>query len=356
MPRRSRRLNPPCLLDGLSDDVVMRMFSRAPFTTHGTLHGVCRRLKTLLRSPEFLQQRVDSGLAEYGLVVAGGLRDGRLIADCSMFVGGQWRPIAPLSSPRYAACSAIVEDEDGQPEMWVMGGFGANGSGGGKTVEAYNPRTNTWRSCLPMRSRRLGAVAGVVGGRLIVAGGYGGYDGDPSDRLTSVEAYSSNGWTPLPPLPHATEAATARVLDGRFYVMGGEESDKVQVLEMTEENEFTWSVKAALPGGARQLASSACFEDKLWLLGGYDEHGAPTTSVLLYDVQSDSWATGPALPKPVGCCAAATVSDGKVHVTCFDDHEHEKLYCYTEEGWALVLPSAGTAIFEAATLESVLLG
>ena len=41
MPRRSRRLNPPCLLDGLSDDVVMRMFSRAPFTTHGSLHAVC---------------------------------------------------------------------------------------------------------------------------------------------------------------------------------------------------------------------------------------------------------------------------------------------------------------------------
>ena len=47
----------------------MRMFSRAPFMTHGTLHAVCGRLKTLLRSPEFLQQRVETGLAEHGLVV-----------------------------------------------------------------------------------------------------------------------------------------------------------------------------------------------------------------------------------------------------------------------------------------------
>ena len=72
MPRRSRRLNPPCHLDGLSDDLVLRLFSRAPFMTHGTLHVVSRRLKTLLRSPEFGQQRVDSGLVEHGLVVAGG--------------------------------------------------------------------------------------------------------------------------------------------------------------------------------------------------------------------------------------------------------------------------------------------
>ena len=47
------------------------MFLPAPFEAHGSLHVVCRRLKTLLRSREFLQQRVDSGFAEYGLVVAG---------------------------------------------------------------------------------------------------------------------------------------------------------------------------------------------------------------------------------------------------------------------------------------------
>ena len=28
MPRRSRRLNLPCLLDGLSDDLVLRLFAR----------------------------------------------------------------------------------------------------------------------------------------------------------------------------------------------------------------------------------------------------------------------------------------------------------------------------------------
>ena len=111
MRRRSRRLNPPCHLDGLGDDLVMRMFSRAPFMTHGTLHVVCRRLKTLLRSPEFLQQRVDSGLVEHGLVVAGGQGDFLTTASCSMFTGGRWRQIAPLSGRRARHCSAIVAYE-----------------------------------------------------------------------------------------------------------------------------------------------------------------------------------------------------------------------------------------------------
>ena len=147
-----------CALDGLSDDLVLRLFSRAPFATHGTLHVVCRRLKTLLRSREFLQQRVVSGLAEYGLIAAGGVRNGtESIADCSMFACGRWRPIAPLSCRRRLACSAIVEDEDGQPEMWVMGGFSAlpvSGDARMRAVEAYNPRTNAWRSCLPSTTTR----------------------------------------------------------------------------------------------------------------------------------------------------------------------------------------------------------
>ena len=49
----------------------------------------------------------------------------------------------------------------------------------------------------------LWCVAGVVGGRVVVAGRRGGRASGFVD-LTSVEAYTPTGWTPLPPLPHAT--------------------------------------------------------------------------------------------------------------------------------------------------------
>ena len=282
MPRRSRRLNPPCHLDGLSDDLVMRMFSRAPFMTHGTLHGVCRRLKTLLRSCEFLQQRVDSGLVEHGIVVAGGRQDGDVSADCSMSTSGRWRAIAPMSGPRYNACSAIVEDEDGQPEMWVMGGYDARNRLA--TVEAYNLRTNAWRSCLPLSQRRSGAVAGVVGGRLVVAGGVArdvGY-------LTSVEAYTPTGWIRLPPLPHIATAATACVLNGRLYVMSGGACDKLQVLETSEEHGFSWTVKADLSHRSYG-AASAVYEGKAWFIGD--------RALGVYAPANDTWAAGPPLPR-----------------------------------------------------------
>lgn len=40
--------------------------------------------------------------------------------------------------------------------------------------------------------------------------------------VASAVAYTAEtGWIPLPPLPHATEEATACVLDGKLYVAGG---------------------------------------------------------------------------------------------------------------------------------------
>ena len=353
MPRRSRRLNPPCHLDGLSDDLVLRLFSRAPFMAHGTLHGVCRRLKTLLRSPEFLQQRVDSGLVEHGLVVAGGWRVGRAIASCSMFTGGRWRPITPMSGPRAGACSAIVEDEDGQPEMWVMGGCDDSGDSGDvvATVEAYNPRTNVWRSCQPLSRPREGAVAGVISGHLVVAGGCGaGCNGEELRGLTSVEAYSSSGWTPLPALPHAAYGGIECVLEGRLYVMGGWECNKLQVLEWKEEeNGFSWTVKADLPAECYNAAAGVV-DGKLWLIGGAraDLEGARdfVTDVNVYDPAVDTWAVGTPLPRAGEC--TATVHAGEIHVFLDDS-----ILVYRDAEWQY----AGACFdVEGATRQSIVLG
>ena len=282
--------------------------------THGTLRVACRRLNTIIASRAFREWRVERGLAEYGLVVAGGDGDDRAVADCSMFTCGWWRPITPLSGPRGDACSAIVEDEDGQPEMWVMGGSDGRGNIL-TTVEAYNPRTNTWRSCLPLSQRRMGAVTGVVGGRLVVAGGDAGIG-----PLTSVEAYTPTGWTPLPPLPHAAAGATACMLNGRLYVMGGRGCNKLQVLEMSEEIEFSWTVKADLPA-ARRLAASVVHEGKLWLMGGLIDQEATeltTEDVAIYDPENDTWAAGPPLPRAV-IRGHATVLDGEIHFVSTSD-------------------------------------
>ena len=158
------------------------------------------------------------------------------------------RRISPLSVPRDEACSAIVKDEDGQHEMWVMGG--ADDEHILATVEAYSPRTNTWRLCRPLSEGRRGAVAGVVGGRLVVAGGsaWRGLRG----RLDISRGLHSDRVDPAPASATCGRQATACVLNGRLYVMGGHGCNKLQVLEMSEEHGFSWSVKADLPAYRRE--------------------------------------------------------------------------------------------------------
>ena len=115
--------------------------------------------------------------------------------------------------------------------------------------------------------------------------------------------------------------------------MGGIGYSKLQVLEMSEENGFTWTVKGELPWAKpcveRMSAASAVVNDKLWLMGGLvteddddeeeENEYEPTASVSIYDPSLDSWAAGPPLPAGAvggtsgyGCDTA--VHDGEIHL------------------------------------------
>ena len=94
--------------------------------------------------------------------------------------------------------------------------------------------------------------------------------------------------------------------------MGGDDCNRLQVLEMSEENEFTWTVKADLPA-KRYMAASVEHEGKIWLIGGIVSWQT-SSSVLIYDVEADSWGNGPALPLAATCVRATTLN-GELLVT-----------------------------------------
>ena len=96
--------------------------------------------------------------------------------------------------------------------------------------------------------------------------------------------------------------------------MGGMGCDKLQVLQWSEENGFSWSVKAGLPNAWRRRTSAASVlhEGEIWVIGGSD-HSIPTSSVVIYDIEAESWATGPVLPRAASGPRATTLND-EVHV------------------------------------------
>ena len=124
--------------------------------------------------------------------------------------------------------------------------------------------------------------------------------------------------------------ATACVLNGRLYVIGGAGSNTVQVLEMTEENGLSWSRKAGLPAN-RFGAACAVHDGRIWVIGGcVGEDEVPTASVVIYDAEADAWGTGPPLPAAcIGCIAAAM--DGGIFVG-----GSAGLFQYTNAEWRRV--------------------
>ena len=83
---------------------------------------------------------------------------------------------------------------------------------------------------------------------------------------------------------------------------------------MSEENEFTWTVKADLPD-ERYGAASAVYEGRVWLMGGQ------RTSVVIYDPSNDTWTQGPELPQAIYSSPMADVSaDGEIHLYAREVH------------------------------------
>ena len=63
-----------------------------------------------------------------------------------------------------------------------------------------------------------------------------------------------------------------------------------------------WTLKAPMPA-ERTGAASVVHEGKMMVIGGEVNHQR-STSVIVYDPQTDTWADGPPLPEPRCGCQA----------------------------------------------------
>jgi N-acetylneuraminic acid mutarotase len=91
-----------------------------------------------------------------------------------------WTTKRSMITPRWAAAAGVIEGK-----LYVAGGIGADASARA-AMEMYDPATNSWAARAKMLTPRESAGAAVVGGLLHVLGGQGGPD---SDVLPTNEAY-----------------------------------------------------------------------------------------------------------------------------------------------------------------------
>lgn len=129
----------------------------------------------------------------------------------------KWARGAPLPLARGEVAAAVAEGR-----IYVIGGFTAGGENSTR-VEAYSPSTNSWSQEADLPLPVDHTMAAGYRGRVYVAGGYG----PGRSRLTTLFAFTGDGWTRLAPMPEQRAAGGAAIVNGKLYVAGGTTSSTI---------------------------------------------------------------------------------------------------------------------------------
>ena len=154
-----------------------------------------------------------------------------------------------------------------------------------------------------------------------------------SQSRVAVFTPDSETWSDLPSLPEGRSSFDAAVLDDKLYVVGGWQlsgdsdqsrwHDVAYSLDLSDSG-ATWQALPRQPFRRRAL-SVAAFAGKLYVLGGMNAQGGPTTRVDVFDPVAGTWSIGPRLPGGgmAGFGSSAFAAQGKLYVSTMDGNVHE---------------------------------
>ncbi|KIH59290.1 kelch repeat protein [Ancylostoma duodenale] len=141
--------------------------------------------------------------------------------------------ITPMEKPRSFSSVAFLGED-----LYICGGMGESGCT--NYVEVYNSEDNSWRVGMPMLKRRGGAGVTVMDGRIYVIGGQDSYGYEQS----SVERYAPDigVWEELPQMLCGRAFFGATVMNGKINVCGGIfKMAKLNTVECFDPKTMRWS-------------------------------------------------------------------------------------------------------------------
>ncbi|XP_060639005.2 kelch-like protein 33 [Anolis sagrei] len=307
LPCRVRYPKKVIVISG-GDLMAKNMATRSPtadvWFSHSFRNGIglvkqveWRRLEDLPEGPRFRHAVAvkDNVMYIFGGKHYYGVRD----TMCSVFkfdpLCQHWERLADMTSLRSYF-----------PVVFLDGFFYALGGGSNDvycldSVECYEPKTNTWRSCEPLPASLCGHAACVLNGAIYVSGG-----SDGSCRCHSTLIQYRPGAPPILLSTMREERAghVMEVLDGRLYVAGGLRwrdghggyADQL-ACEVYDPSLDLWLALSPLPQ-AHVIAASAVLEGELYILGGYSHNTYRDTHLIhCYNAIHDRWVSVGTLPQ-----------------------------------------------------------
>jgi hypothetical protein len=222
-------------------------------------------------------------------ISAGGLAsDGSVsarVAAAELTAGSvsAWQELPPLPAPRVDA--GIVA---GFGSMFVLGGQSDDGFAADSffarlavdgTVATCAPvPCDSWVKGPDLPTPRIQAAAAIIGSRIYLVGGLGLRGQLDEVLVADLDASGfASGWRTTTAMPHVVDLASAAVVAGRLYVLGGDESDVVLIGQVDQATGdivgWTENADAALLGSRASIGVAAS-DNRLFVCGGIGPAGA----------------------------------------------------------------------------------
>jgi CARDB/Kelch motif len=159
-----------------------------------------------------------------------------------------------------------------------------------KTVEEYNPTTDSWRIRASLMTATWSAGAALANGKIYIIGGAPGCGTTYSSAVQEYDP-STDTWRTRASMPTQRENLVAATVNGKIYAIGGVKTNNMYVaiptVEEYDPQTNTWRARANMPAG-RASAGATVFNGKIFVVGGSDQISI-LGSVFAYDPAADSW-------------------------------------------------------------------
>jgi N-acetylneuraminic acid mutarotase len=194
-------------------------------------------------------------------VVGGDIAQNQKLATLEVYdpAADTWTAKASMRTPRSGPGAAVIDGK-----LYVAGGCQGWCAPVTNVLEVYDPATDTWATKAPLPTARGGTDVEVVNGLFYVMGGCCGSVGSDTILMAkTIEAYNptTNTWTTK--TQHVIGGGdTAGSINGKIYVA------KSAATEVYDPATDTWAFLSPM-SIARQYAAGGVINGKLYVAGGY---------------------------------------------------------------------------------------